>query len=194
MGKVNGSVRIGLVVVTTLVLAACGGSTGGASQEPGGSTAPSAAAPSEGTASQAPASQEPVVTPGSSTGGGPAGGVCDLVTAGELESILGLGSVATIVLAGPPDTCDVQVDNAPVAAFVWTTTGGRMIYDILAAGADAEPVGGIGDGAFFSAEQRLLFVLKGDATLSVAVFADSLDEDAQFEAMKKIAAAAVSRM
>jgi hypothetical protein len=182
---------ISLLAIVALV-AACGG--GGASNptdtapssgptQPGASTGASDGAPTD----------DPAATPGD-TGVGGASGVCSLVTAQELDSTIGVTGHTTQVIPGPPDTCDIQLDGAFAAAFVYTPVGGRMIFDLLAGGDDAEAVDGVGDDAFYSSDTLLLVIAKGDGMLSIAVEDEGRTEEARLELMKEIGAIAAGRM
>lgn len=175
-------------------LAACGGGAPVAASLDGAAASPTSVSSSVANPSTTTA-PAPVATPGGSeptTGGG--GGVCDLVTAAELESIFVVTGVTTTVVAGPPDTCDIQRDSAPLAAIVLTPSGGRVIYDILAAGEDAQMVDGLGDAAFYSSSTLLLVVARGDAMVSIAVFDDGRSEAERLDLMKQIGAIAARRM
>lgn len=177
-------------LVAILVVGCGGGSTASsnpdasvASQAPA-SDAPSSDAPASEAASSAP---EPS-TPASSTG------VCDLVTAAELEAIFDLPEVTTQVFAGPPDTCDIQADSAPLAAFVLTLDAPSFVFDAYAMDPDATAIDGIGDKAAYSPTQGLLVVMKGTSLLSMAAYpADKSDEEI-IELLKEIARVAVTRM
>ena len=173
-------------------LAGCGG--GPANTPAGGGPGASAAGASTPAASGGGLSDasQPVAT---STGGGGGGvGVCDLVTKAELEAALGLSPVVTTVVAGPPDTCDIKVDDAPTAAIVYTNAGAKTIFQVLALGADAHAVSGIGDQAFYSDETMYFVVLKGDAMISISVVDSNLTADQQAAAREAIARAAAPRM
>jgi hypothetical protein len=186
--------RFGTILGIAIVVAACGAGSGATSSVGARSVPPAASqAPAEGS----PAAQPPAATPtaaATQAAGGGSGTVCDLVTAAELEAILGLSPVVTQVIAGPPDTCDIQVDNAPTAAMVLTTTNGKMVFDLLAAGADAQKLDGIGDGAFYSSATQLVVFKKGDAMVSVAVTDVNVTDDKRIAAQKAIAAKAASRL
>jgi hypothetical protein len=193
---------IAIGVVVLWVAAACGG--GGTSATPASN--PTAAesqaiggAPSEavvpGAASVAP-SDAPAAEPGG--GGGAAGGVCELVSADELEGILG-SAVSLTVFAGPPDTCDIQsTDGAPLAATVLTVmsnAAASAVFDAYAGAPGAESITGMGDKAAYDPTQAVLVVLKADKVLSIAVFDDgSTDEAARLELMKQIGSIAAGRM
>lgn len=181
----------------TLILAtiaACGGGASNAST-PGGAGASPTSGASAVAVPSTPSATAPVATPVGSeptTGGG--AGVCDLVTVAELESIFAVTGVTTTVVAGPPDTCDIQRDSAPLAAIVLTPSGGRMIYDILAAGEDAQTIDGLGDQAFYSSSTLLLVVARGDAMASIAMFDDGRSEAERLDLMQQIGAIAAGRM
>lgn len=181
-------VRPAWFLVLALVSAACGSGPGTASQAPS-SEAPASGAPaSAAPASEAPASQAPQP----STGGGPTGSVCDLVTAAELAGIFGVANVASTVIPGPPDTCDIQADGAPLAAIVLVTDQAELVFNAYATGAEAYP--GFGDRAIYNAETQLFIVLKGDVVVSIAVFSGAASDEERLELQKAIAAVAAARM
>jgi hypothetical protein len=183
--------------LVTLMLAACGGGSSGTTSPttPTGATAgPTAPAstdetPTEGTPTEGTPTSGPVETPGNPS----TAGVCDLVTSAELQGILG-GTVTLKVIPGPPDTCDIEVDAQPSAAIVMTTGNGRMVYDVLAAGSDAQPVSGVGDAAFYSADTQLLVVAKGSTMLSIAVTDDALADADRLDVLKQIGTLAAGRL
>jgi hypothetical protein len=119
--------------------------------------------------------------------------VCDLVTAAELEQILGVSPIVTKVVEGPPDTCDARANDVPVAALVLTPNG-KAAFQLLAAGADATAVSGIGDAAFSSSSTGFLVVLKGDTMLSIALGPSDKTEEQRLEALTQIGTTAVGRM
>lgn len=197
-----------ILVTFVVVLAACGGGGGGSTPagpsdptdapaqtqaaDPGTSEAPGDGAPAE------PADTDPPDGGAPAGGGGTATDVCGLVTGDELATILGT-PVKTQVLAGPPDTCDVQsTDGAPLAAFVLTNIGGvsaSAVYDAFAGSPTAEAISGIGEKAAYDPSQGALVTIKNGAVLTIAVFDDgNMDEAARFELMKQIASTAAGRM
>lgn len=188
-----------------IVVAGCGGGGGTATAPSANATAAAAAsqaavaAPSEasapGSASLAP-SEAPRAEPAG--GGGAARGVCELVSADELQGILGT-AVSLTVFAGPPDTCDIQsTDGAPLAATVLTVmsnAAASAVFDAYAGSPGAESISGMGDKAAYDPAQAVLVVLKADKVLTVAVFDDgSTDEAARLELMKQIGSIAARRM
>lgn len=186
-----------LLSLAALILSACGGAGGTSAPTNGPTTGASATAPAE-TTDGPPTEGSPAATDASPTSTPPSGGsgqgVCELVTVAELTTILGGTNITTRVIAGPPDTCDVQRDGAPVAAWVHTPQVGAQVFELLAMGADAEPLSGIGEAAFYSAETQLVAVRKGDAMLSVAVHDIEFDEAAQKARQIEIAKVAAGRL
>lgn len=193
---------IPILTVLVLLVAACGsGTSGTASAAPASSAA--AAGESQAVASEAPAAGAPseaAPTTAPVTGGGAAADVCALVTPDELGGILGK-PVKSAVIAGPPDTCDIQsTDGAPLAAFVLTKMGGvaaSAVYNAYASAPGASTIAGIGEQAAYDPSQGTLLILKNGAVLSVAVFDDgsgSPDAAARLELMKKIGSIAAGRM
>lgn len=189
---------VGLLVV----VGGCGGGSGSAGPGAAATATTAAATPIVSSDGGAAGSEAPAAPVNSDppAAGGPAGDVCALVNADELEGILGV-PVALTVIAGPPDTCDVQsTDGAPLAAFVLTNMDGvsaSFVYDAFAASSTAEAISGIGEKAAYDPSQGALVTLKNAAVLSVAVFDDgsgSTDEATRLDQMKRIAAAAAGRM
>ncbi len=182
------TIGLGLVVVM-----GCSGG-GAAATAAGSQAAPPSAAPGgasqPGATSAASVAGVPTKAPG---GGGTTAGVCSLVTTDELAEILGV-PVTTRVLTGPPDTCDVQADGAPILAFVLTTTGGGAVYGAYAGDPAATSISGMGDKAAYSPSSALLVVLKGDTLLSMSAFDPAKTADERLEQMKKVAAIAAGRM
>jgi hypothetical protein len=118
-----------------------------------------------------------------------------------MSGILGV-SVTMQVLqgVGGMDTCDIQSDGAPAAAFVLTRSNPSAGLDVSFVFAAYETssswtsVSGIGDKAGFDSSQVLLVVLKGDAMVSIAVLDDSLSDDQRLDEMKRIGTIAAGRM
>jgi hypothetical protein len=124
--------------------------------------------------------------------------VCELVTADELQGILG-AAVSLTVFAGPPDTCDIQsTDGAPLAATVLTAmsnVAASAVFDAYAGSPGAESISGMGDRAVYLPDQAVLVVLKADKLLTVAVFDDgSTGAAASLALMKQIGSIAAGRM
>ncbi len=198
--------RPALLLVTLVVaLAACGGGSGATSgstaSAPGGAQSQAAVGGPSQAAEAPPASQAPAsapVAPEPPPAGGGAGEVCALVTQDEHGGILGQ-PVRTSVIAGPPDTCDIQsADGAPLAAFVLTKIDGvsaSFVFDAFAGSPTAEQIAGIGERAAYDPNQGALVVLKNGSVLSVAVFDDgSADAGVVVDLMKQIGSLAAGRM
>lgn len=179
-----------LIATVALVLAACGGGGGGSTTSaPAGGlgTVP----PSGAAVTAAPATAASPTDTTSATeppGGGPAVGVCELVTADELKAIFNVASVTTTVFAGPPDTCSVESDTGdPLVAWSYSAAQSVAVYDAFVVDPSSVEVSGIGDKAAFVQNTGLL-VLKGDALAIISV--QSGDE----EHLKKVGAALAGRM
>jgi hypothetical protein len=186
--------RLVLAGVLATLMAACGGSTASAPPGTGGPPTSTPASLSNAPAPSAEPGGAASPTPAPTTGGGGTDDVCALVSADELAGIFGVPSVTTAVLAGPPDTCDIQADGAPLAAMVYMPSNGAVVFSAWAADPTAVDMPGIGDRAAYLPGQLLFIVLRGDATLSLAVLDESRSEDARLELMKEIAAIAAGRM
>ena len=195
--SIRGAVAVGLGLV---VLAGCGGG-GPATTGPGGGTsAPASVAPASAPAAggstagpvATPAGGSPSAAAGGGGGGGGGEGACVLST-DELAGIFGV-PVTTQVIAGPPDTCDIQTDGAPLAAFVLTPNASSFVYDAYANDTGSTEVPGIGDKAAYNPNQQLLVVMKGSTLLSIAVLDEARTPEERLELMKKAAAAAVAHL
>jgi hypothetical protein len=188
--------RIVLATVLAGLVAACGGSAASTPPVDGGQPTATPASQSNAPAATAEpggATPNPEPTNGSGGGGGTAG-VCDLVTTDELEQIFDVASVTAATLAGPPDTCDIQTDGAPLAALVYMPANGAAVFSAWVSDPTAVDMPGIGDRAAYLPGQLLFVVLRGDATLSFAVLDESRSEEERLELMKGIAAIAAGRM
>jgi len=180
-----------LPAILAIVVGACGGSSAPAA--PGASTAPEAPATSEATPTQAAA---PAPAAG---GGGSSEGVCGLATSDELSGILG-ASVTTMLLQGPPDTCDIQSDGAPIASMTLTLPNEQLgldpafVFQAMTAAPGLTEVPGIGDKAVFDEPGETLIILKGSSLLVVAVYAGLGSLEQRQDMMKQIGTIAAGRM
>jgi hypothetical protein len=181
-----------------MLVSACGG--GGATTAPGGgSETPAAtdAAPATepaptGVATDPSMDIPPAPTPG---GGDPSTAeVCGLVTIAEMEQIFGVSGVTQMLFAGPPDTCDYRLNDAPFAAVVLTPFSASPIFDAMAADAASEQVDGVGDRALYNSQMLTFIVQKGDSLLAIQVLDQSRSEAECAELMKQIGATAAGRM
>ncbi len=179
-------------------LAGCSGSgADGSSAAPGPTAASTDVPPSDAVPQPTPApdaTEGPAPTP---AGGGTAAGVCELVTADELAGLFG-GPVVLEVLpgVGGADTCDVQMSDAPVAAFVYmppSDTNG-FVFDAWASDPSTEEVGGIGDRAIYIGAQELFVVLRGSAVFSISVYDVERTLEERTELMRRIGSIAAGRM
>ena len=197
-----GFVRLAAVAVVVLV-AGCGGS---------GSAVPTAAPAAPTTAAQPGASADggagDSAQPGAEAsvavvateappagGGGPAVGICELVTADELAAIYGVASVKTTVIAGPPDNCIVQSDSGDgLTAWSLMTAQAGTVYSAMTVDPTTIVLPGIGDKAAIVQNTGIL-VLKGNALLSVALTAaPDLSEEEVLAAAKQVATLAAGRL
>lgn len=187
-------------------LAACGGSAPAGSGAAQPATAPPAASTGtddsgagEASAELEPASAEPEApgeTPATGGGEAPSGDVCGLVTAEDMARVLGKSPVVQGLFVGPPDTCDYQIDNAPLAAIVLMgqDEGASMVYEAMKADAASEEFSGIGDRALYNTGTEAFLVMKGDRLLTIAITDVDLAPEARLEAMKEVARIAAGRM
>lgn len=203
MGRMTG--RTIPILALTALLMACGGTTGGGStgggsgtgSQPTGAGATDAPAASDAGATAQPA--QPTDAPAASAGGtgggtGSAADVCGLVTVAEIEGIFGVSGVTQQLFAGPPDTCDYRLDDAPFVAMVLTEVAASPVFDAMAADAASEPFDGIGDRALYNSQMLSFLVQRGDALVTLQVLDESRSEAERLELMKQIAAIAAGRM
>jgi hypothetical protein len=138
----------------------------------------------------------PSVAPagGGGGGGGTAAGVCELVTADELEGIFG-EPVKMTLLPGPPDNCIVESeDGDALTAWSLTTAQSSAIYDAFTSDPATIEVAGVGDRAAIVQNTGLL-VLKGGSLVVVMISGGAdMSEDEGIEASKQIGALAAGRL
>jgi hypothetical protein len=201
----HGLIRLLAVGIVALV-AGCGGS---------GAAVPTAAAPAQAPAPESsaagaggtdtggqPSAQASVAEvaseappAGGGDGGGPAVGICELVTADELAAIYDVASVETTVIPGPPDNCIVQSDGGDgLTAWSLMTAQAGTVYSAMTSDPSTVEVPGIGDKAAIVQNTGIL-VLKGGSLLSIALTAaPDMSEEEVLEAAKQVAAAAAGRL
>lgn len=165
-----------LLLVLTLVAAACGG--GGTASPADGATGSDGGAAATGDASaptDAPATTDDPAESGApaaseAAGGGGGGGalgaaVCDLATDEEVSGVFGV-EATRIYDPVAVNTCFVKTPDDRTLVH-WTTTGdGKMMFDALAGASPA--VDGLGDRAAY-AEGFGLMIVKGDTMVTIAI-------------------------
>ena len=182
------------------LLAACGGDDEESTATPGGTRAPATTQTPAGTQS-AGATQTPAPAATATTAPQASGGEidpCELVTQADAEEVLGvsLGEQERQTV-GPFETCiygDVTGNyvQMQVGSDVYTqsTFGDAMEAAAEQIDIEAEPVSGLGDGAYWLA--GVLWVQKGDVSLNVLVQTPELTElrlqgDTEAEQQKSLA-------
>ena len=181
-----------------LLLAACGGGGTAATDSSGAGSAATDAlastdAPDAPAPTDAPGATDAPAATDAGTGSG-SGDVCGLVTVAEMESLFGVSGVTQGFFAGPPDTCDYQLDSAPFVAMVLTPFSASPIFDAMSADAASESIGGIGDRALYNRQMLTFLVQKGESLLTLQILDESRSEDERLELMKQVAAIAAGRM
>jgi len=183
------------LLTLSLLLAACGsqgataGSQGGAaSQEPASQSGPAASAPAPTDTAQTeappevtPAATEATAGGGASSGGGASGaGACGLITAAEASEVLGRTVSVTMDASDQPVAFCIYSDDTgnAVLATSLMARGGAASFSVALSGSGIEKVDGLGDDAAFDPSSASLFVLVGDAVLSV-VAGDGREPEAQ---------------
>ncbi len=185
----NGSLRIAAAVAAVLVIGLVGfrllGTGGGPSVgAPGGSstTPPSAS----------PAPSSPAPSPSQSAAVGVVG-ACDLVTADELATALGLSSTVTPDPNvngnnGDANYCIYRAAGVEVLGTSYRKSGGGPVFDAWKSNAGVKAVSGLGDDAIWDPTQKTLFILKGASLFSIDGGSTPLDR------LKAVGAIAVGRM
>lgn len=198
----HGLVRVAAIAVFAVVAGCGGGGTTGATPTPA-TEAPAAEAstPAGGgtDAGSQPSAEASVAAPASQApaggGGGPAAGVCELVTGDELAGIFGVASVKMTVLPGPPDNCIVESDGGdPLTAWSLTTAQSAVIFGAFTTDPSTVQVSGIGDEAAIVQNTGLL-VLKGSSLLTISISGGSdMSEEEGIAAAKQIGTLAAGRL
>jgi len=183
------------LLTLSLVLAACGsqgaatGSEGAAaSEEPASQPAaaasvatPTDTAPTEAPPEVTPAATEATAGGGASSGGAASGaGACGLITAAEASEVLGRTVSITMDASDQPVAFCIYSDDTgnAVLATSLMARGGAASFSVALSGSGIEKVDGLGDDAAFDPSSASLFVLAGDAVLSV-VAGDGREPEAQ---------------
>jgi hypothetical protein len=190
---------VGLMLASTLCVAA-GCKSGSSTVSSGAAVSAShAAAGSSSGSTGAPAGgSEPATSSPPASGGAGKSHPCSLVTAADAQTALGV--------AAPATTTDK--DDGLYTDCVYTSADGRHILSIQILDdtddkADFDknvnnltPVPDVGDGALFSGDMDLMSVLKGDVLMNLLLNDESGDTSpAQVEAaLTVVAKAAVSRL
>lgn len=185
---------VGLLAVALLV-AACGGgggNDGGATSDPGGG--PASVDPGAIASEAAIPSMPEVSLPVLDSGDPATADVCGLVTVQEMEQLWGVSGVTQGFFAGPPDTCDYQLDSAPFVAIVLNATGSSFVFDAIAADPATTVVDGIGDRALYNSQQLVFLVQKGDDLISISAFDASKADEERAALLEEIARIAAARM
>ena len=124
---------------------------------------------------------------GTGAGGGPL--ACDLVTANMINTALGVtvASPTQAVLETGGSTCDFK--DAGVSVRVFPDRDAAFLSSMKGTFSGAVDVPGVGDAAWYSAEQSTIMVLKG--TTVVEVQAPNQNDQAKLAALAAAIAAAL---
>ena len=188
------------LLVSVLVVAACGGAGGGASSA--ATSRPSVSAPaatdagagsSRAGASGAGASGAASPAAASGGGGGASGDACSLATTVELQGLFGVPALTLMPIAGPPPACIVTTaDGRPYASWSVNDQDVDAVFGAMTVGAEAVP--GLGDQAAF-VENTGLLVRKGGRLLTIVIAAGAdVDAEKSKELAKAIGALAAPRL
>lgn len=174
--------RLLAIAAMILVIAACSGSPDASSPDDGGAGSSSGAEPSAA----------------ASTGGGGGGGAaeaCELITADEAASVMGVDSLTSE--STPGDTSYCTYSGADATTLVATSFNASNASDIIAAyggQAGVTEVSGIGDQALWDSNSATLFVAKGDAIIGITVGDGSMDLAQRQDYSEQLGAIAAGRM
>ena len=158
--------RWSLLLGATLLVAACGGGTtpttgpGGATNPPGATTGPGGG----GTTSA------PVATQGG--GGTTTGKVCELLTAGEIESIMSVTGVTgqeTPIVSDSGACLYLTGDGGIAVALSYTggAAGASSVWEVWKTQADAVAVDGTGGDAVFLPSAETMFLFKNGKLVGI---------------------------
>jgi hypothetical protein len=175
--------RLLAIAAMTLVIAACSGSPDASSPDDGGAGSSSGAEPSAAASS------------GGGGGGGGAAAACDLITADEAASVMGVDSLES--QPTPGDTSYCTYSGADATTLVATSFNASNASDIMAAfggQAGVTEVSGIGDQALWDSNSATLFVAKGDAIIGITVGDGSMDLAQRQDLSEQLGAIAAGRM
>ena len=151
-----------LTLATTLIVAACGGG-GTATSAPGVTLAP-------GQPTAAPGTQAPAATQAGG-GGTYSGKVCDLISAGEIASILGVSGATgteTPISNGSGGCYWLDASGSPVIAIsVLVGVSSLDVWNTYKSQPDTVLIPGVGDGAGFIPTAQTVFVVKGNVLVGI---------------------------
>lgn len=176
-----------LIVLVAAVVAACGGGAT-ATSGPGGATA----GPGGGGITPAPVATQG----GGGGGGGSASKVCDLITAGEIESIMSVTGVTSqeTPIVSDSGACLYSTGDGDIAlalSFTGVAVGGEMVFQTWKTQAEAVTVDGTGGEAVFLPSAETLFLFKNGKLIGIQAGIGSSGADQrkawETEIAKKIA-------
>jgi hypothetical protein len=189
---------LAVLLVSALVLAACGSAAPSGADTPATPTAdaPATDAPTDAPAPTDAAEPSPGATQGGGGGGGGAASACELATPEEVGNVLGASGVTvTMDSPGTPSFCIYSdASGAAIASTSLTAEGGGAAFGLWKSGAGVETVDGLGDDAVFDPSTASLLVLMGDAILSIAAGEGTADEAQRLAWARAIADLALGRM
>ena len=188
----------GFALATTMVLAACGGSTP-ATQGPGGGTAGPGPTSGSGQQSAAPVTNPPAATPGGNQGGlgtTYTGKVCDLLTPAEVQQITGIAGTTgheTPIQNGAGSCYWTNADDEMGVAISLLTGGAAATeaFDYQKAKSESVEVPGIGDGAVFIPTGQTFYFIKNGTVVGIQASRSTGEADAE---MRKTQGAEVARL
>jgi hypothetical protein len=174
--------RLLAIAAMTLVIAACSGSPDASGPDDGGAGSSSGAEPSA------------AASTGGGGGGGGAADACELITADEAASVMGMDLESEPT---PGDTSYCIYSGADSTAVVATSFNATNANDIMAAfggQAGVTEVSGIGDRALWDSNSATLFVAKGDAVVGITAGDGSMDPAQRQDYSEQLGAIAAGRM
>ncbi len=174
--------RILAVLVPVALLVACA-PAGSGNESPGGG----------GNESTGPGASQAAASAAASTGGGGGAAIaCDLITTGEVATVMGVASTEAESVPGEPSYCSYRSDGQLVAATSFSTETAETVW--AAYGNDGPAVSGLGDKAVFSNSTGTLFFVKGDAIMGITAGPGSMAADERQALAEQLGAFAAGRL
>ncbi len=176
--------RVLALSIVVLVIAACSSSPAASGPDGGG-----------GGSSGGPEPSAAASTGGGGGGGGGAAAACDLITADEASSVMGVGNLTAESTPGDTSYCIYSgADSAAVVATSYNASNANDIMGAFGGQAGVTEVSGIGDRALWDSNSATLFVAKGDAVIGITAGDGSMDIAQRQDFSEQLGAIAAGRM
>jgi hypothetical protein len=191
------SIAFRLIGIATLAVAvgACGGSAPAAPTDAGESAGVASEPAETNTTASEPAGGDGTASPddGGVIGSG-GGSACDLLTADEAGTVLGIAGLDTVDTPGEVSSCIYANADGAVVGTTYTPRGGDGLFSVYLSGGGMQSISGVGDGALFDPSSATLIVRKGDSLFAISAGTGRETEEQRLDWAKQLAAIAVGRM